>query len=107
MFIEVFFYLPKASLCFSLQVVLQSVCLSVCLSACMYVCLFLFISLSAARKISLFFVFKLLQCGPLDGQLIALYHTSSLLLFSRLMPGDEYYAHDLMSTVIYNPVFFQ
>ena len=50
---------------------------------------------------------KLLQTGSMDGQLTALYHTSSLHLFSRLFPGDEFYAHDLMSVVLFNSAFFQ
>ncbi|XP_031566687.1 RNA polymerase II-associated protein 1-like [Actinia tenebrosa] len=32
-------------------------------------------------------------------------HTAALVVFSRLRSGDEYYAHDLMSTVLFNPDF--
>ena len=41
------------------------------------------------------------------GYFIIVRETSSLLLFSRLFPGDEYYAHDFMSTVVFNSAFFQ
>ncbi|XP_028409671.1 RNA polymerase II-associated protein 1-like [Dendronephthya gigantea] len=48
----------------------------------------------------------LLQSDIMDGELTALYHTTSLLLFSRLFPGDEFYAHDLMSLVLFNAALF-
>eukprot|EP00058_Branchiostoma_floridae_P011739 XP_002597227.1 hypothetical protein BRAFLDRAFT_118128 [Branchiostoma floridae] len=35
-----------------------------------------------------------------------LYHQSALTLLRRLLPGDEHYIHDLMSTVIFQPSFF-
>ena len=36
----------------------------------------------------------------------SIYHEAALVLFARLQPGDEYYAHDLMSTVLYNTRFY-
>ncbi|KAI8489267.1 RNA polymerase II associated protein 1 [Branchiostoma belcheri] len=35
-----------------------------------------------------------------------LYHRTALTLLRRLVPGDEHYIHDLMSTVIFQPHFF-
>ncbi|XP_038072867.1 RNA polymerase II-associated protein 1-like [Patiria miniata] len=34
-----------------------------------------------------------------------LYHSAALSLFARLQPGDEYYVHDLMSSVLFNTDF--
>ncbi|EDO48627.1 predicted protein, partial [Nematostella vectensis] len=32
------------------------------------------------------------------------YHNAAMVLFARLTPGDEYYAHELMSSVLFDPM---
>ncbi|XP_032221689.1 RNA polymerase II-associated protein 1 isoform X4 [Nematostella vectensis] len=34
------------------------------------------------------------------------YHNAAMVLFARLTPGDEYYAHELMSSVLFDPMFY-
>ena len=36
---------------------------------------------------------------------IPLWHEVALLLFSKILPGDECYAFDLVSTVLFNSKF--
>ena len=37
--------------------------------------------------------------------IISLLHEVALLLFTKFLPGDEFYAHDLLSTVLLNSRF--
>ena len=38
---------------------------------------------------------------------VPLWHEVGLLLFAKLLPGDEFYAFDLLSTVLFNSKFFR
>ncbi|XP_066280057.1 RNA polymerase II-associated protein 1-like [Branchiostoma lanceolatum] len=49
---------------------------------------------------------QLVPSLPLCHPHTLLYHRTALTLLRRLLPGDEHYIHDLMSTVIFQPDFF-
>ena len=40
-------------------------------------------------------------------RIISLLHEVALLLFTKFLPGDEFYAHDLLSTVLLNSRFLR
>ncbi|KAK3745680.1 hypothetical protein QZH41_019009, partial [Actinostola sp. cb2023] len=52
-----------------------------------------------------YMVVRSVDCNDLTTPL-SVYHTAALVVFSHLRSGDEYYAHDLMSTVLFNPNFY-